>query len=108
MVAITLLAIAAGSALTITAGWVRRNGSVTYFKEADLPEGWPELTKVGEVEVKEYPSYREAVSTKEEKQFSSLFKHIKKNELPMTSPVEIKYSDDFDSMTSMAFLYPSL
>ncbi len=41
MVLTTVLAIAAGSAITITAGWVRRNGPVTYFKEADLPEGWP-------------------------------------------------------------------
>ena len=67
MVLTTVLAIAAGSAITITAGWVRRNGPVTYFKEADLPEGWPQLTEVGVVEVKDYPEYREAVATKEEK-----------------------------------------
>jgi hypothetical protein len=94
---------------------VRKSGKVTYFHEAELPQGWPLLTEVGVVEVKEYPQYREAVVTKndgagsDEKMgpmFGTLFNHISKNDIPMTSPVEMEYSQqDSRVMTSMAFLY---
>ena len=80
-----------------------------------MPQGWPLLTEVGVVEVKEYPQYREAVVTKnngaasDEKMgsmFGTLFSHISKNDIPMTSPVEMEYSQqDSRAMTSMAFLY---
>ena len=73
------------------------------------------MTEVGVVEVKEYPQYREAVVTKndgagsDEKMgpmFGTLFNHISKNDIPMTSPVEMEYSQqDSQVMTSMAFLY---
>ena len=106
--------IAAGMAVTVI-GCVRKSGKVTYFHEAELPEGWPLLTEVGVVEVKEYPQYREAVVTKndgagsDEKMgpmFGTLFNHISKNDIPMTSPVEMEYSQqDSQVMTSMAFLY---
>ena len=55
--------IAVGSAVTVV-GCVRQSGKVVYFHEAELPQGWPLLTEVGVVEVKEYPQYREAVVTK--------------------------------------------
>ena len=106
--------IAAGSAVTVI-GCVRQSGKVVYFHEAELPQGWPLLTEVGVVEVKEYPQYREAVVTKnngaggDEKMgsmFGTLFSHISKNDIPMTSPVEMEYSQqDSRAMTSMAFLY---
>ena len=38
--------IAAGMAVTVI-GCVRKSGKVTYFHEAELPEGWPLLTEVG-------------------------------------------------------------
>jgi len=106
--------IAAASAVTVI-GCVRQSGKVVYFHEAELPQGWPLLTEVGVVEVKEYPQYREAVVTKndgaggDEKMgpmFGTLFSHISKNDIPMTSPVEMEYSQqDSRAMTSMAFLY---
>jgi len=106
--------IAVGSAVTVI-GCVRQSGKVIYFHEAELPQGWPLLTEVGVVEVKEYPQYREAVVTtnngaaSDEKMgsmFGTLFSHISKNDIPMTSPVEMEYSQqDSRAMTSMAFLY---
>ena len=106
--------IAAGSAVTVMS-CVRQSGKVVYFHEAELPQGWPLLTEVGVVEVKEYPQYREAVVTKNdgaggdekmESLFGTLFRHISKNDIPMTSPVEMEYSQqDSRAMTSMAFLY---
>ena len=106
--------IAVGSAVTVI-GCVRQSGKVVYFHEAELPQGWPLLTEVGAVEVKEYPQYREAVVTKNDgaggdekmgSMFGTLFSHISKNDIPMTSPVEMEYSQpDSRAMTSMAFLY---
>ena len=106
--------IAAGSAVTVV-GCVRQSGKVVYFHEAELPQGWPLLTEVGVVEVKDYPQYREAVVTKNDgagsdekmgSMFGTLFSHISKNDIPMTSPVEMEYSQqDSRAMTSMAFLY---
>ena len=58
------------------------------------------------VEIKDYPEYREAVATKDVNQFRTLFSHISKHDLPMTTPVETRYSDAIQ-MTQMSFLYPS-
>lgn len=96
---------------------VRTSGGTWYFDSAPLPEGWPELTPVGEVEIREYPSYRAAVVTEESGKagttpmFRSLFQHISSNDIPMTSPVDMTYDDGSatdgtgDRMTGMAFLY---
>jgi hypothetical protein len=73
-------------------------------KEAELPKGFPTYTPVGVVEVKEYPAYRMAVAGK----FWTLFLHIQSNNIPMTTPVEMKYSANRSgkySQQSMAFLY---
>lgn len=107
----TTIVLAVG--LLIVAGCVRQSGGVWYIHEAKRPPGWPVLTPVGEVQVKEYPSYREAVVTSEvgdSKQgvmFRELFSHIKKNDIAMTAPVNMTYdpSDDKPVMRSMAFLY---
>ena len=100
---------------------VRTSGGTWYFNSAPLPDGWPELTPVGEVEIREYPSYRAAVVTEEDEKagttpmFRSLFQHISSNDIPMTSPVDMTYDDggapggredgSGDRMTGMAFLY---
>lgn len=100
---------------------VRSSGGAWYFDSAPLPEGWPELTPVGKVEIREYPSYRAAVVTEEDGKggttpmFRSLFQHISSNDIPMTSPVDMTYDDGDasggqddgggDRMTGMAFLY---
>ena len=91
---------------------VRSSGGTWYFDSAPLPEGWPELTPVGKVEIREYPSYREAVVTEKDgasgttPMFRELFRHISTNDIPMTSPVDMTYDDTgSDRMTGMAFLY---
>lgn len=77
------------------------------INEAPLPEGWPELTPVGEIEVKQYPAYRAAVideqAGSQSGMFRPLFNHIKREDIAMTAPVEMTY--DGDQQSSMAFLY---
>ena len=77
--------VAVGISVVVLCRWVRRSGKVLYFHEAETPKGWPTLTEVGVIEVKEYPEYREAVATKidgsdsSRKQgpmFRTLFNHI--------------------------------
>ncbi len=82
-------------------------------REAPLPEGWPTLTPVGEVEVKTYPAYRAAtVSTGQagggmDPMFNTLFRHIKDEDIPMTAPVDVGYAAESPSAgpVNMAFLY---
>ena len=68
------------------------------INEANLPRGFPTPGPVGTVTVKNYPAYRAAVVREDNGQgeqaqqnsmFSVLFKHIKKNDIPMTAPVEM-------------------
>lgn len=79
--------------------------------EAPVPEGWPALTPVDEIRVKQYPAYRAAViATDQDKggsdngMFRPLFNHIKSKDIAMTAPVEMTY-DDAGNADSMAFLY---
>ena len=78
------------------------------INEAPLPEGWPELTPVDEIQVKQYPVYRAAViddktDGTQSGMFRPLFNHIKREDIAMTAPVEMTYNGDKQS--SMAFLY---
>lgn len=109
------LAIVLIAGVGIMVGCVRNSGGVWYFKEAKLPAGWPDLTPVGEIQVKQYPPYREAVVTDEQAaaeqgaMFNVLFEHIKANDIAMTAPVDLTYERtgqaDEPKMRSMAFLY---
>ncbi len=103
--------------LGVTAGCVRFSGGTWYIKSAATPEGWPQLTPVGKVELREYPVYRAAVVDQTDvngrgmnPMFWELFQHIKTNDIAMTAPVDMGYEDaspDNARMTSMAFLYRS-
>jgi hypothetical protein len=106
---------AAAGVLTLV-GCVRSSGGAWYFDEAPLPDGWPELTPVGSVEIREYPTYRAAVVTDDRtspgqsQMFGPLFQHISSNDIPMTAPVDMTYESSGDEaaddrMTAMAFLY---
>jgi len=95
-------------------GCVHRSGGTWMIKEAPLPEGWPALTPVGEVAVRTYPVYRAAVVEDDDvpaeqgPMFNTLFDHIKRNDIAMTTPVEMGYGEDDgdrSQMTSMAFIY---
>ncbi|MCC6679446.1 MAG: heme-binding protein [Phycisphaeraceae bacterium] len=92
---------------------MRNNGGVWYFKEAKLPAGWPEFTPVGQIQIKQYPAYREAIITTDQTDaspnamFRPLFEHISKNDIAMTAPVDVTYTqtDGHPQMRSMSFLY---
>ena len=66
--------------------------------DSPLPEGWPDATVPGKIEVKSYPAYRSAVaeargaSTRADGVlFFSLFNHIRKSGIEMTAPVVNTY-----------------
>lgn len=76
-------------------------------KEAELPKGFPSYTKVGAIEVKQYPAYRKATSSGAAA-FWSLFRHISNNGIKMTAPVELTYGQRKTGSVkeeNMAFLY---
>jgi hypothetical protein len=83
--------------------------------EAPVPPGWPIFTPVNEIEVKSYPTYRAAFTTKkpvffrESRNFWTLFNHISSRNIPMTAPVEMPMQVSGPGQLSeagMAFLYP--
>ncbi len=81
-----------------------------YISESPLPEGWPEPGPFDKVTLKKYPSYRAAFTTGERPNggFMTLFRHIKKNNIPMTAPVEMKLdpgNKESPDMEQMAFIY---
>lgn len=85
-------------------------GKPSYQSEAPLPKGWPAPGPYDEVSEKNYPRYRAAVTTGGGgMSFWTLFSHIKKKEIPMTAPVEMKMENKGEKMekVDMAFLYQS-
>lgn len=79
-----------------------------YVSEAPLPVGWPAPGPYDQVTEKNYPKYRAAVTTGSSgMSFWTLFSHIKKKDIPMTAPVEMKMEEKNDQMekVNMAFLY---
>ena len=80
--------------------------------EASLPEGFPPPGPVNEVVVKKYPAHRVArvsASGGSNGMFMKLFRHIERNEIAMTAPVEMSWPDNegqpAGSPQAMAFLY---
>lgn len=87
----------------------KANEAPKYVDEAPLPENWPAPGPYNEVTEKTYPSYRAAFTNGkgERGAFWTLFLHIKKNDIPMTAPVEMPMMDDEGNLEQkgMAFLY---
>ena len=85
------------------------NPAPAYISEAPLPEGWPQPGPYDKVVEKLYPGYRAAFSggSGSTIPFFTLFAHIKRNNIPMTAPVELSMSqkDGELEQSSMAFLY---
>jgi len=77
-----------------------------YVEEAPLPEGWPKPGPYDRVTEKKYPAYRAAFTRGkgETIAFWTLFAHIKREDIPMTAPVEMGL-DGENNQASMAFLY---
>lgn len=71
-----------------------------------LPVNYPPPTAPGLIEIKTYPSYRQAVHTnKNGNSFWPLFQHISSRDIAMTAPVVTKGVTGPESEESMAFLY---
>jgi len=81
----------------------------SYQSEALLPKGWPEPGPFDVVSQKEFPAYRAAYTQGAWKNFTfmRLFKHIKREGIPMTAPVEMnmEQNETGGKMKSMGFLY---
>jgi hypothetical protein len=82
------------------------------FSEANLPVGFPQPGPINEVVIKDYPAYRLAKVTssgKENGMFMQLFRHIERNEIAMTAPVEMSWHAENGRLEktpeTMAFLY---
>lgn len=74
--------------------------------EAELPKGFPTYTPVGVIEVKQYPARRRAQA----KGFFTLFRHISSNDIAMTTPVRMEFTDGPDGklrQQNMSFYYGS-
>lgn len=71
--------------------------------EAALPEGFPAPGPVGRVVLKRYPAYR-AARAQGGGSFFTLFRHIQRNDVEMTAPVEMTLGEDRRAK-DMAFLY---
>lgn len=83
-----------------------------YVAEAPLPKGWPKPGPYNEVSLKRFPAYRVAYTDAFSSGFAfwRLFRHIKREGIPMTSPVEMGMKEKGSKgeklgMKSMGFLY---
>jgi hypothetical protein len=86
------------------------------ISEAKLPEGFPGPGPVGEAITKTYPAHRLARVRSGDRgndgSFMKLFRHIERNEIAMTAPVEMEMAaadggGAAPRTESMAFLYGS-
>jgi hypothetical protein len=82
------------------------------ISEAKLPDGFPKPGPVGTVIVKEYPGYRLARTRSargDDGMFMKLFRHIERNDVKMTAPVEMTLpaagGGEGEAGSAMAFLY---
>lgn len=84
--------------------------------DTKLPVGYPPPTPPGAIEIKHYPEIRRAEFSSDARAgmmgqngFWPLFRHISRNDIAMTAPVEMEYADseaDPDlARWTMAFLY---
>lgn len=82
-----------------------------YVSEAPLPRGWPVPGPYQQVSEKSLPAYRAAFTKGKGSSMSfwTLFMHIKRQDIPMTAPVEMQVKPAGDKMQreGMAFLYQS-
>ncbi|WP_199314039.1 heme-binding protein [Planktothrix sp. FACHB-1365] len=81
---------------------------------ASLPDGFPQPTPVGVIEVKQYPAYRGVtylhqgdLTQATRRAFNPLFQHISSNNISMTTPVEARYLQESESINQaeVSFLY---
>ncbi|MEB3826052.1 heme-binding protein [Phormidium sp. CCY1219] len=86
---------------------------------ASLPKGFPKPTEPEAIAVKDYPGYRAVTYTYQGQvqqatrvAFDPLYNHISRNQIAMTTPVEVRYTDasaiqvETPSQAEVSFLYP--
>jgi len=79
--------------------------------EAERPQGFPEFGVVDELELRDYPAYTMVRTTAKggsTRAFWPLFQHIQKNDIAMTTPVQMDWQPGQDGdrrPATMAFLY---
>lgn len=79
--------------------------------EAERPQGFPEFGVVDELELRDYPAYTMVRTTAKggsTRAFWPLFQHIQKNDIAMTTPVQMDWQPGKDGdrrPATMAFLY---
>jgi effector-binding domain-containing protein len=90
---------------------------------APLPDGFPQPSAAGKIEIKHYPAYRSGtytyrgtLSQAANESFEPLFRHISSNGIGMTAPVEARYpsitleelpngKSDEEGQAEVSFLY---
>lgn len=99
-----------------TTGQTKTGESATFYQSgsatlsAALPDEYAPPTPPGAIELKKYPTVREAVISTNGGQgaaFYPLFEHIQSRKIAMTAPVVMtgKMAGERDAETTMAFLY---
>ena len=79
--------------------------------EGAMPVGWPQPTRLEEIEVKRYPTTRLAraeMGSNTYGPFMSLFRHISERDIAMTVPVEMELAGERAREVAMGFLYQGL
>ena len=103
-------------ALTVTPGVTKTGDEAPFYRagavaiSAALPASYPPPTPPGAIELKRYPTLRQAVKATnagEGDAFFPLFRHIASRDIAMTAPVVMtgRMAGSEDEPTSMAFLY---
>lgn len=101
----------AASSLRLSLAGLLSDLRFTPVREAELPKGFPDFLALDEIEIRDYPAYRMVKAPMKRSgsmgSFWTLFNHIKKNEISMTTPVQVDYEKGDERMKeqSMAFLY---
>ena len=101
----------AASALRLSLAGLLSDLRFAPVREAELPKGFPDFLALDELEIRDYPAYRMVKAPMKRSgsmgSFWTLFNHIKKNEIAMTTPVQVDYEKGDERMKeqSMAFLY---
>ncbi len=79
--------------------------------EGAMPIGWPQPTRLEEIEIKRYPTTRLARANMGSNTFGpfmSLFRHISARDIAMTVPVEMELEGEQAREVTMGFLYQGL
>lgn len=112
----TVLRVSGDGQLEKTTGVTKTGESATFYRSgsatlsAALPDNYAPPTPPGAIELKKYPTVREAVISSDGGRgaaFYPLFEHIQSRKIAMTAPVVMtgRMAGERDAETTMSFLY---